>query len=188
MYAMNAKRPACARTAALILAGFALASCSSGRAVDRTREGMDDAVLSPLGDLNLRKAPIPALLEAIQSPYQPVVKLTCPSIAAEVVQLTEVLGPDSDAHLVERSLSEKTADGAADLALRSVTSTVTGFIPYRSVLRQASGASAHERRLKAAYDRGVQRRAYLKGLGASLGCAPPAGPHPDAGLAPEKDD
>lgn len=174
--------------AALALAATSLSACQTRRAVDRTREGVDDAVLQPLGDLNLRQAPIPPLLEAIRSPYQPVVTLNCKSIATEVAQLTEVLGPDSDAHLVDRTLSEKTADGAADLALRGVSDAVTGFIPYRSILRAASGASAHERQLKRAYDRGVQRRAYLKGLGASLGCAPPAGPHPDAGLVPEEEE
>ncbi|MEZ5939164.1 MAG: hypothetical protein R3C52_13255 [Hyphomonadaceae bacterium] len=169
---------------------IALAACSTSaanRTANRTSEGIDDAVLSPFEDLNLTRAPIPPRLEAIVSPYEPVPILTCEAIGAEVGELTAILGPDSDAHLAKTGISEKAADGAADLTLNTVSSTLSGFLPYRSVLRFASGASEHERKLKAAYDRGVERRAYLKGIGAAMGCAPPAAPHPDAGLKPAPD-
>ncbi len=154
------------------------------RAVVDTREGFGDAVMTPLSDLNLRRAPIPPKLEAIISPYEPIQVNTCAGIAEEVRQLTEILGPDIDAPASgdDPTLSDRAGEGAADLALNQVTSAVTGFIPYRSVLRQASGASAHERKLREVYDRGAQKRAYLKGIGASKGCAPPAAPDPRAGI------
>ena len=52
------------------------------------------------------------------------------------------------------------------------------------MVREATGASEHERQLRAAYERGVARRAYLKGVGAQMGCAPPASPEPGAGIPP----
>ena len=61
---------------------------------------------------------------------------------------------------------------------------MSDFIPFRSIVREATGASAHERKLRAAFERGVARRAYLKGVGAQLGCAPPAAPEPNAGVPP----
>ena len=185
----GAGRPVAAVLAAILMS-FSCASQAQqeptgvDRAVVDTREGFGDAVMTPLSDLNLRRAPIPPKLEAIISPYEPIQVNTCAGIADEVRQLTEILGPDIDAPASDDdpTLSDRAGEGAADLALNQVTSAVTGFIPYRSVLRQASGASAHERKLREVYDRGAQKRAYLKGIGASKGCAPPAAPDPRAGI------
>lgn len=170
----------------------ALAACTSGpkkddgvgRAVSRTSEGLGDAALTPLNDFNIRRVEIPARLAALTSPYETAPKL-CKDIAFEVIELTKILGPDSDAPAGPgETLGQKAGDGAADLALGSVASLATDFIPFRSVVREATGASAHERRLRAAYERGVERRSYLKGIGLQLGCAPPAAPLPGAGVPP----
>jgi predicted small secreted protein len=184
------------RQAAQVLAGllaapFLLAGCSTpahgrddgfSRAVSRTSAGLDDAALTPLNDFNLRRTEIPPFLDAIVSPYEPVKVLTCGAIASDVGALTSILGPDSDALPgPEDTMGQQLGDQAAGLALDTVSSTVTDFIPFRSVVRQISGATAWERRLRDAYERGIQRRAYLKGIGASMGCAPPAAPDPSAG-------
>lgn len=176
-----------------LVAGLALAGCASkpkgegglSRAVNRTSEGIDDAALAPLTDLNLRRVAIPARLEALTSPYEPLAAKTCAAVAFEVNELTKILGPDSDAPPPPaETMGQRAGEGAAGLALGGIASAATDFIPFRSVVREATGASAHERRLRAAYERGVARRAYLKGVGASLGCAPPAAPEPGAGIAP----
>ena len=165
-----------------IAAGLVVAAgCST--AVDKTSSGFSDAAMAPLNDLNLRRTEVPALLEAIKSPYEPITVVNCQAIAAAVTNLTNILGRDSDAPPVpEASLSDQAGSGAADLTLNTVSSTMTDFIPFRSIVREATGASAHERKLRAAYERGVTRRAYLKGVGAQLGCAPPAAPAPNAGM------
>jgi hypothetical protein len=155
--------------------------CST--AVDKTSAGFSDAAMAPLTDLNLRRTEVPALLDAIRSPYEPIQVVNCRAIAAAVTDLTNILGQDSDAPpRPEASLSDQAGSGAADLTLNTVSSTMTDFIPFRSIVREATGASAHERKLRAAYERGVTRRAYLKGVGAQLGCAPPAAPEPNAGI------
>jgi hypothetical protein len=177
------------RIAGLVTAALALAACNSApkpksdsgidRAVSKTQAGVGDAALTPLNDLNLRREPIPPRLEAIRSPYELIKKRDCIGIGAEVGELTAILGADVDvAQGPGDTLQQKTGDGAATLALNGVKDAVTGFIPYRSLVRIASGASEHERELRAAYERGVQRRAYLKGVGLALGCAPPAAPDP----------
>ena len=166
-----------------IILAIALATgCST--AVDKTQAGFGDAAMAPLNDLNLRRTEVPALLEAIKSPYEPIPVVSCQAIAASVTELTLILGQDSDApRKPDASLADQAGSGAADLTLNTVSSTMTDFIPFRSVVREATGASAHERKLRAAYERGVTRRAYLKGVGAQLGCAPPAAPAPSAGFA-----
>jgi hypothetical protein len=159
---------------------LALAGCGTA---SKTSAGLGDAAMAPLGDLNLRRVEVPALLDAIKSPYEPIPVVSCPAIGKMVTDLTTILGRDADAEaLPEKSLGEQASDGASDMTLGAVSSTMTDFIPFRSLVREATGASAHERRLRAAYDRGVTRRAYLKGVGAQLGCAPPAAPEPNAGI------
>lgn len=179
--------------AACVIFGLtAAAGCASGgsrsdsgvsRAVNQTQAGFSDAAMAPLTDLNLRREEIPPRLAAIVSPYEPLSAQTCVTIGVEVLELTNILGPDSDAPPGnDPSLGQQAGDGAARLALSQVSSTMSDFIPFRSLVRQATGASAHDRRLRLAYERGVQRRAYLKGVGAALGCAPPAAPDPRAGI------
>jgi hypothetical protein len=171
-------------------AALALAACASttggvSTAVNTTSEGIGDAALTPLNDFNLRRTEVPARLAALQSAYEPLLTPTCETIAYEVDELTKILGPDADAPAgPEAGLGEQAGEGAANLALGGVASLATDFIPFRSVVREATGASAHERRLRAAYERGVTRRAYLKGVGAQMGCAPPAAPQPGAGIPP----
>ncbi|MEQ1609453.1 MAG: hypothetical protein ABL956_10885 [Hyphomonadaceae bacterium] len=158
------------------------AACST--AVNKTQAGLGNAAMAPLTDLNLRRTEVPALLEAIKSPYEPIPTVSCQAIAANVRDLTIILGPDSDASpQPEASLADQAGAGAADITLNTVSSTMTDFIPFRSIVREASGASAHARKLRAAYERGLARRSYLKGVGAQLGCAPPAAPEPNAGIA-----
>lgn len=165
----------------IILAMALSAGCST--AVNKTQAGLGDAAMAPLTDLNLRRTEVPPLLEAIKSPYEPIPVVTCQAIAESVTGLTKILGEDSDAPPKPgASLADQAGSGAADLTLNTVSSTMTDFIPFRSIVREATGASAHERKLRAAYERGVTRRAYLKGVGAQLGCAPPAAPSPGAGF------
>ena len=168
---------------ALGMAGVAVTACTSGgRAASRTAEGLPGAVSTPFNDLNITRTEVPQRLALIVSSYETLPKADCRSIAVEVVELTNILGPDTDAPPNAQDAGLKMGDDAAALILQQVTSTMADFIPFRSAVREATGASAHERRLRTAYERGVARRAYLKGVGAAKGCAPPAAPQPGAGF------
>lgn len=163
--------------------GFAVVLAGCSTAVDKTSAGIGGAAMSPLNDLNVTRDEIPPVLKSIRSPYEPIPVVTCAGIARMVADLDAVLGRDFDAlPLPEKSFSDQVGSGAADLTLGTVSSTMSDFIPFRSLVREATGASAHERRLRAAFQAGVARRSYLKGVGAQLGCAPPAAPEPNAGF------
>src|SRR2546422_3036369 len=59
---------------------------------------MSDAATTPLSDLNLVHASIPAVLvDAQKRPYVAPADQSCTALAAEVRALDEVLGPDLDA-------------------------------------------------------------------------------------------
>lgn len=167
----------------LLAFGLAATAGACSTAVDKTSAGIGGAAMSPLNDLNVTRAEVPPVLQAIRSPYEPIPSVNCNAISKLVGDLDTVLGRDFDAlPLPEQSFSDQVGSGAADLTLGTVSSTMSDFIPFRSLVREATGASAHERKLRAAFQAGVARRSYLKGVGAQLGCAPPAAPEPNAGF------
>lgn len=155
---------------------------------EQTRAGFADAALSPLDDFNLRRQEIPALLAPLKHPYLKVEEFSCEDIAAKIAELDTVLGPDSDAPTKdERERSQQIADAASGAALGAVESGATGWIPFRGLVRQASGAASHERKVVRAYTLGAQQRSYLKGYGLALGCEKPARPDFEALDASESD-
>lgn len=139
------------------------------------RESVEGAVTSPLRDLNVVKAKIPdVLLKAMEDPYaRPPRGAKCSVIARLVKPLDAALGPDADqlpldgGDLMDRGRA--TALGVAgDLA--------SDFIPFRGWVRKLSGAERHDKLVQSAILAGAMRRAYLKGLGETKGCPPPASP------------
>ncbi|MEM9422910.1 MAG: hypothetical protein AAF986_10495 [Pseudomonadota bacterium] len=171
-----------------MLLGLLVVACAStgeknsqadgiGVAVGETRDGLGDALLSPAEDLNFIRDEIPDVLVQIKHVYSLPDEITCEAIATEVNGLTAVLGPDDDVPTIDGpSRSEKMGKGAADLTLGAVSSATTDFIPFRSIVRRATGASAYEKRIRLAYQRGLQRRSFLKGVGSQVLCLPPAAP------------
>lgn len=150
---------------------------AAGTAYSQTREGLTDAALSPLEDLNLRRDEIPPVLADADSPYDLPANMTCPEITALLGQLNRVLGPDWDTpNPDERLRTEKLADSASNAALNAIASEARGMIPFRSLVRKATGAESHEKRYNQAYKIGAQQRTYLKGMGLAKGCDLPARP------------
>lgn len=150
---------------------------AAGSTVSQTSGGFSDAAMSPLNDLNLRRREIPALLAALETPYIPASDLTCEQVAEEVRRLDGVLGPDWDnVQPDERLRTEVLADEAANATLGAVESGMTGWIPFRGLIRKATGAESHEKKYNQAFKIGAQRRSYLKGFGLAKGCDGPARP------------
>ena len=152
---------------------------ASTAATGSLKSGIGSAVTTPLADLNLRRAPIPAVLSALKTPYDPFIAETCSELGELVTALDQVLGPDSDAPDEDKQrLGEKAGNSAAGYALGAISDASGDLVPLRSILRSATGAKRRESRLQSAYDRGVARRAYLKGVGTQMRCKPPAAPRP----------
>lgn len=161
---------------------------AAGSAYVQTRDGFSDAALSPLEDLNLKRDEIPPLLAGMDSPYDLPTNITCRDIDALIAQLDYVLGPDWDTpDPDERLRTEVLADSASEATLSAIASQASGIIPFRSLVRKATGAESHEKKYNQAYKIGAQRRAYLKGIGLAKGCPLPARPDFEARQA-EVDD
>ena len=166
-----------AAATALSLAGCAAPDTATGAAKEGAQ--IQKAVEAPLGDLNLVQEKIPPVLQAaIQAPYALPSRRDCPALANEVLALDGALGADldtppttADPGLVARG-SSAVGDAAND-ALRGAAESV---IPFRGWVRRLDGAERHSKEVAAAIAAGSVRRAFLKGVGQTLGCQAPAAP------------
>jgi len=164
--------------AALALAGCATQDPVAIHAAD-AGAAIQQAAEAPLVDLNIVRKKIPSVLQgALLAPYAPPPQKTCADLTNEVEALDAALGPDLDTPptpsnpgLVARG-ARMIGDAATD-ALRGAAESV---IPFRGWIRRLDGAERHSKEVAAAIAAGSVRRAYLKGVGQTLGCAPPAAP------------
>lgn len=125
-----------------------------------------DVVTTPMSDLNIRKGEIPQILiEAQGAPYSLRGMKRCNQIAAEVTRFDAALGDDID---IAQNRSRRISAG------KMAQSVVGGFIPFRGIIREISGANEHERRVQTAIYAGSVRRSFLKGIGQQRGCPWPA--------------
>ena len=129
----------------------------------RDSPNLGEAVLTPLSDINLRKSEIPYLLESMENPYLMPADSSCDKLMVEIDKLTQLLGRDVD------DLDESKGS-VSQTALNAVSSTVGGLIPFRSLIRQASGAAKYDKEVEKSYRKGVARRGYLKGIAAARKC------------------
>jgi hypothetical protein len=160
---------------------------AANSAMTTTREGLPDAALSPLEDLNLRRQEIPPELAGLKSPYDLPPGLTCEQVAAQLATLDRALGPDWDTPNPDARLrTEVLADSAAEATLDVLASEARGFIPFRGLIRKATGAETHEKKYNKAFKIGAQQRTYLKGYGLARGCPLPA--RPDFSVNAQDDD
>ena len=138
------------------------------------RESVQGAVSAPLRDVKLLQTKIPpVLLEAMADPYKRPQPATCAGITEAVVPLNNALGADLDEPAVDEDDLMSQGKGAA---LGAVAGLASDVIPFRGWVRKLTGAERHDSLVQAAITAGGVRRAYLKGLGESRGCKPPATP------------
>jgi hypothetical protein len=151
---------------------------------DATAAGqrVGDAAAAPLHDVNLIQTKIPAvLLDAADAPYARPSPLTCRTVRAELEPLEAALPPDLDLPKPPPQSRVKRGETmAGDAAIDSLKVAAEGVIPMRGWVRMLSGAKRHDKLVRAAVLAGQVRRAYLKGLGMTLSCGPPAAPPPFA--------
>lgn len=153
---------------ALSVCAASLAICSpaaaqGGQKNDSVGGDTVDAITQPLSDLNLRSKDIPLILETAQeAPYDLSGIEGCGAVNDEIRRLEDVLGPDADA--------PPDKEGIINKGLKLGGKFLGGFIPFRGVVRQLSGANAERAKWQAAIYAGVARRSFLKGYARGLGC------------------
>jgi len=153
-----------------------LGACASP---EKSAQQAGDAMMTPLGDLDLVRAEIPPVLAAAQKgPYAAPEDWSCPALAAEIAELDAALGADLDTPVTEAnpSLIERGAGLVTDSAIGQLRGVATAVVPFRGWVRKLSGAERYSREVSASIAAGTIRRAYLKGLGRADNCPEPAAP------------
>ncbi|MFL6697165.1 MAG: hypothetical protein ACJ8GJ_08380 [Vitreoscilla sp.] len=169
-----------------ILAATGLALCLAGCASPDTAKGaaregvqLQKAVEAPLADLNLVQDKIPVVLEAaVKAPYALPSQRDCAALANEVRMLDGALGADLDTPptLANPGLVERGTNLVGDTANDALKGAAESVIPFRGWVRKLDGAERHSKEVAAAIAAGSVRRAFLKGVGQTLGCQAPAAP------------
>jgi len=166
---------------------------------EANKDGITGAMTAPLRDVNVIRTKIPRiLLEAMDDPYKRPAKADCASLIALITPLDAALGEDIDSNppTEDEDLMDRGRKAAGEAALGAVASAAQDMIPMRGWVRKLTGAERHDRLVQSAIASGAVRRAYLKGLGESRGCNPPATPQHkppspspvvDPGMPPPRD-
>lgn len=126
-----------------------------------------EIVTQPVRDVGAEKIKVPPVLEkAVQDTYGLGGVNACDELAAAIAELNAVLGPD---YTTPRSKKENRAGKFAEAGGQMV---VNAIIPFRGLVREATGAAPAQRRLNAALDAGLARRGFLRGVHEARNCAP----------------
>ncbi|MBI3438334.1 MAG: hypothetical protein HY054_06745 [Proteobacteria bacterium] len=166
---------------AVLAVTASVAACgTTGRSAD-TRRGVTDAAYTPLRDVNMIRPEIPLLLRSLQYPYATVELTDCNAIINQIHNLDAVLGPESYQAGPNRNVWDRSGDFVEEQTIAAAQNTAQDLIPFRSWVRRLSGASEADREALRAVANGQQRRTFLRGYGASMGCpdiipAPPTLP------------
>jgi len=166
-----------AAATALLLAGCASPDTAKGAAKEGVQ--VQKAMEAPLADLNLVQEKIPPVLEtAIKAPYALPSQRDCPALANEIRALDGALGADLDTPptATDPGLLERGSNAVGDAANDALRGAAESVIPFRGWIRKLDGAERHSKEVAAAIAAGSVRRAFLKGVGQTLGCAAPAAP------------
>lgn len=151
----------------LLLLPLALAACAG-----TPKASVTDAATTPLADLHLVHAEIPAALVAAQKQPYATPEAGCSALLAEVRVLDEVLGPDLDAPATPTNpgLIERGGTAVGGAAVGALKGAAEGVVPFRSWVRKLSGAERYAKDVSAAIAAGTVRRAFLKGVGVARTC------------------
>lgn len=164
---------------AVLAVSVGVTACQTGRTAD-TRRGITDAAYIPLRDVNMIRPQIPLLLRSLQYPYSTATLTDCAAISHEIGELDAVLGPESYQPGPNRNVWDRSGDFLEEQTIDAAQNTAQDVIPFRSWVRRLSGANAAEREALRAVANGQQRRTFLRGYGASMGCPTMIPPPPPA--------
>lgn len=170
------------KTPLCLLCAVLLAACASTSGAPESSSAatqVGQAATTPLSDLNLVRADIPAALAtALKGPYVAPADRSCSALSAEVQALDAALGADLDTPVTASnpSLVERGAGAAGNAAVGALRGAAEGVVPFRGWIRKLTGAEKYSKEVAAAIAAGSIRRAFLKGLGQSAGCQAPAAP------------
>ena len=151
----------------LLLAAVPALAQAQQQQTDTQRLGdkVENVVRQPVRDVGLmRENPPEVLKDAQRAPYSLAGIKRCQDIRRAIGELDVVLGPDVDA------VDEKGDALPERLAEAGAKSVVNSLIPFRGIVREATGAAEADRRFRMMVAAGMARRGFLKGIAKERKC------------------
>jgi hypothetical protein len=137
------------------------------RSVQAGVRSATEIIVQPVHDIGLMNADIPdVLVRASNDPYGLAAAPSCEQLNSEIESLTASIGPDFD--LADTPKENR----MGKLAAAGGKSVVNSFIPFRTLVREVSGAAPAQRRYQDALNVGFARRGFLKGIYQMHDCQP----------------
>lgn len=125
----------------------------------------ENVARQPLKDVGMMRANPPQLLiDAQAAPYSLAGLRGCRALRTALAELEALLGPDVD------EVDPKGEALSTRLAEAGASTLVNGLIPFRGLVREASGAAEADRRLRAMILAATARRGFLKGVAQTRKC------------------
>jgi hypothetical protein len=112
----------------------------------------------------MRENPPEVLRDAQKAPYTLAGLKSCADLRRAIGELDVVLGPDVDA------VDDQGDALPTRLAEAGARSIVNALIPFRGLVREASGAAEADRKFRMMVAAGMARRGYLKGVAHQRKC------------------
>jgi hypothetical protein len=132
---------------------------------ERLGDKAEGVIRQPIKDVGLmRENPPEVLRDAQKAPYTLAGLKSCADLRRAVGELDVVLGPDVD------SVDDQGDALPARLAEAGAKSIVNALIPFRGLVREASGAAEADRKFRMMVAAGMARRGYLKGVAQERKC------------------
>lgn len=136
----------------------------------QTLRTMPYSVAAPMRDLNIGTKRIPEQLQALQNPYGTDTQKSCAAILGELRALDRALNTNhtnNPGTLHRRDTRAGNFGNAIDATTKTLA---TSLIPFRGVVRFASGASYRDKQALEADRRGRERMGFLIGVGSANRC------------------
>jgi len=153
---------------AVIVSLLSMSSAANAQEQEDTLQKAGDIAAQPAKDVGIAKTKIPQVLQrAVEAPYALPRSRSCKAINADIAELTEALGPDFGTG------TEENESRTGKILEAGGKAVVNSLLPFRGLIREASGAGPAQRRLEAAISTGMARRGFLRGYGEAKGCKVP---------------
>jgi hypothetical protein len=150
---------------ALLAAPAAAQDSDADTTVDKIERKAEGVVRQPFKDVGvMRENPPEILRNAQRAPYSLAGLRGCGDFRRTIAELDEVLGPDVD------DIDDKGDALPGRLAEAGAKSIVNALIPFRGLVREASGAAEADRKFRIMVAAGVARRGYIKGIAYARQC------------------
>ncbi len=153
------------RAFALAAALAAAAPAPAQQADDPLVKEVADILAQPGRDLGVVPTRVPELLEKLlANPYDREGTASCAELRVGIARLSAILGPDWGDALPKGESREEA------LAKAGIRAGMSSLIPFRGLVREATGAAAADRRRQQAIEAGLARRGFLRGIAREKRC------------------